>query len=128
MKKIEHLSQLKDAPLKGPERKALNELLSKPECPVTGGEHDWEEGGGRDRGRCHCRRCYQCLSPLSGVRDAATLRAIVIRLLQQVEVREKALSAWLGYAECVTDGMPESRLDKEFGKAVLATNQVYRGT
>lgn len=128
MKKIEHLSQLKDAPLNGLERKALSELLSKPECSVTGGEHEWEEGGGRDHGRYHCRRCYQCLSPLSGVHDAATLRAIALRLLQQVEVREKAVATWLGYAECVADGMPESRLDKEFSKAVLATNQVYRGT
>lgn len=38
--------------------------------------HDWREGGPRDAGRYHCRRCYQPLSVPALLDELAKLRDI----------------------------------------------------
>lgn len=54
-------------------------------CSALGGEHDWREGGARDRGRFHCARCYVVLRPLDVVRELRIMRAGMTVALQLTE-------------------------------------------
>lgn len=49
-------------------------------CRVTGGEHDWHEGGARDTGRYHCAKCQVCLYVDRLISDERKARAEVARL------------------------------------------------
>jgi hypothetical protein len=69
-------------------------------CPAIGGDHDWREGGARDRGRYHCARCYVVLHPLDVVRDLRIMRTGLTIALQldepaSVERVEAYFADWI---------------------------------
>lgn len=49
-------------------------------------EHEWVEGGARDFGRYHCRRCFQCLSVPALLRERDSFREALMLALNLDEM------------------------------------------